>query len=178
MMATRVRRAGRAALLAALALAALALGGPQAAGTARAADDGYTGLIVYGDTVRGAAGLAPEDLPLLACVLSNRFPQGSQIVWRVRVIDPQTGMALDDSALESVTLTLPDGSTKNLAYAPRPRGQNTDAFWAGSFNVPEDYPTGSFSYQIAATALDGRTGALMPFNVAPSMVQIVAQGSR
>lgn len=180
MSRTRRHTGGRVALLAVLAalVAGMAVLGPGQPARMARAEEAFGGLIVYGDTVRGAVGLAPEDMPVLACVLSNRFPQGSQIVWRARVIDPQTGEAMDNNAIESVTLTLPDGSTKNMMYASRPRGGNDDAFWSGSFAVPEDYPTGSFSYQITATAFDGRTGTLRPFNIASSQVQIVAQGSR
>ena len=62
-------------------------------------------LLVHGDTVRGAAGLQGPEIPLLACVQANRFPQGSQIVFRTRVVDPDTGDFLDDAALDSVTIT-------------------------------------------------------------------------
>ena len=135
-------------------------------------------LIVFGDTVRGALGLMPEELPLLACVQTNRFPQGSQIVWRMRVIDPATGTAMDDTSLTGVTLTLPDGSTRPFRFGPHPRMREDDFFWTATFTIPEDYPTGAFTWQVEASDNQGRTGSIVQFNVASSMLQVVPKGAR
>ncbi len=135
-------------------------------------------LIIYGDTVRGPDGLTDDEKTILSCVQQNRFPQGSAIVWRFRVVDPGTAKALDDKELQRVTLTLPDGTTQDLKYGPHPKGKTDDFFWTTSFKVPADYPTGAFTYKLEAVDKEGRTGAYAQFNVASALLQIVPQGQR
>lgn len=135
-------------------------------------------LFVYGDTVRGGAGLTPDEAATQSCVQINRFPQGSQIVWRVRVVDPATGAYLDDTRVSRMTLTMPDGATQALRYGPHPRGRQDDYFWTAAFTLPADYPTGGFAYQIEAEDRDGRVGALTQFNVASSLLQVIPAGER
>lgn len=165
-------------LVVALLLGALARApGPVAAGTA----PGGQALVVVGDTVRGGAGVSADEAPFLDCVVQSRFPQGGQIVFRMKVLDPETGQALDDTQVSSLTLTLPDGSTKAFHYGGHPGGpgaQPTDYFWTVSWRVPDDYPTGILDFQVDAVATDGRSGVYQPFNVEESKVRIVEAGAR
>lgn len=134
-------------------------------------------LILQVDTVRGPAGLTDAEKAYLSCIQENRYPQGTQIVWRAKVFDPATGKAMDDKALTSVTLTLPDATTKTLKYGPHgPKDAPTDIFWTTSFTLPKDYPTGAFNYKLDATAPEGRTGSYSQFNMAVSMLQVVPAG--
>ncbi len=138
-------------------------------------------LIVYGDTVRGPVGLTDDEKPVLTCVQQNRFPQGSDIVFRFRVIDPATGQPMDDKQLKSLTLTLPDGKTQALRYGPHTvdkAKKENDVFWTTSFKVPDTYPTGSFNYKIEAVDNNGRTGTYVPFKVPAALLQIVPAGKR
>ncbi len=73
-------------------------------------------FIFVGDVVRGPNRLTDEQKVYLSCVQANRIPQDGQIVWRFKVMDPVTAKAMDDKALKSFNLTLPDGSTKALKY--------------------------------------------------------------
>lgn len=184
------RRVALVAPAAALLLALPAVAAPVVFGAGQAPRSSVTapiaeaqatagGLVVYGDTVRSAEGLPPEDAPTLACVRANRFPQGSGIVFRVRVVDPATGELLTNESGVSVVLTLPDGSTRPFRYGQHPPGPvAADFYWTAVFTVPDDYPTGSFNYQITATDSQGRMGEFIDFKVAPSQVQIVALGTR
>lgn len=124
-------------------------------------------LTLVVDTVRGQAGLTDDEKKLdvgtaLHCVVMSRYPQGSRIVWRVRVTDvlPFTSPALDDKALEYVRLTLPDGKTQDLKYGPHGGTKEAplDFFWATGFTVPADYPTGVFNHKIEAKSLAGVIG--------------------
>lgn len=131
-------------------------------------------LIVNADAVIGSAGVKnPADI----CVVSSRFPQGESVVWRVKVYDPTTGKPMDDKALKSVIVTLKDGQTFNARYGGHPGGQGatpTDFFWSTAWAIPKNYPTGSVPYQVTATSNDGRTGTFAEFNVAPSLLTVVA----
>lgn len=144
-----------------------------AAGQDAAADE----LVVFADIVMGGKNVPEDQRANRACVLSSRYPRNSQIVWRVRVIDRETGEALDDTMLESVEVTLSDGQVFELKYGPHPPPPNPprDFYWTGSWLVPMDYPTGSFSYTVTATGVDGRTGEFKPFDVPPSLPAITEE---
>ncbi len=134
-------------------------------------------LILVGDVVRGPNRLTPDEKVYLSCVQANRIPQDGQIVWRFKVIDPATAKPMDDKALKSFVLTLPDGSTKALKYGGHGGPNKTDDFfWTTSFDVPKDYPTGAFPYKILATSTDGITGSYDQFKIASAMLQVVAFG--
>jgi hypothetical protein len=139
-----------------------------------------TFLLLQGDTVRSPEGLTDEEKTFLSCTQQSRFPQGSRIVWRFRALDPITSKALDDKAIKSFDMTLPDGKTQAFKYGGH--GGTTAApaefFWTAGFSVPKDYPTGAFNYQIKATSVDGAIGTWDQFKVPSSNLQIVPSGKR
>jgi len=95
-----------------------------------------TFLILQGDTVRSPEALTDEEKTFLSCVQQSRFPQGSRIVWRFKALDPISGKALDDKAIKSFDLMLPDGKTQAFKYGGHPGGANavpTDFFWTSGF---------------------------------------------
>lgn len=129
-------------------------------------------LVLVADTVQGPANLTPEEKASGAiCVQKNRFGKNEEIVWRVRVVDPATGEAMDDQALSSLVVRLPDQELE-LHYGGHPRTDPVDFFWATSFDIPENYPTGLLAYTIEATAADGRTGTYNQFGVATAQLQV------
>lgn len=141
-------------------------------------------LILIGDTVRGQAGLTDAEKKLdnwqgLHCVVMSRFPQGSRIVWRIKVLDPLTGQSLGDKQLEYVRITYPDGKTEPLKYGGHggTKENPADFFWAVGFTVPNDYPTGVFNYKIEAKSLEGKIGTYGydAFKVSFAQLQIVPE---
>jgi hypothetical protein len=130
------------------------------------------GLIVQADVVSGPLNIPGDQRAGRVCVLQNRFARNSEIVWRARVMDPITGEQLDDTALDGVQVELADGQVLNMRYGDHPSDSPTDRFWTTSFDIPEDYPTGSLGYEIVATGVEGRTGRFVQFNVAPSLLTI------
>lgn len=127
-------------------------------------------LILDANTTTGSGGTLKADA---VCVLGSQFKRGQQVVWRIKVIDPATGQPLDDKALQSVKIALPDGQTFDAKYGGHPAKTPTDSFWATSWVVPQDYPTGSLPYVVNAKSADGRTGKFTEFNVAPSLLTVV-----
>ncbi len=145
--------------------------GSSAASRSAAASD----LFVQADTVLGAVNLTGPEMQTKVCVQSSRFAHNEDIVFRMRVMDPQTGQPMDDSTLQSVTVQLGDGTVLEARYGPHPGASPTDYFWAIGWIVPPGYPSGTLDFQIIATANDGRTGSFMPFNVGSSLLTITDQ---
>ena len=139
-------------------------------------------LLLQGDTVRSPEGLTDAQKAFLSCVEQSRFPQASRIVWRFRAIDPISGLALDDKAIKSFVLTLPDGKTVDFAYGGHggTKPNYLDYFWTSGFSIPADYPTGSFTYKITATTNQGLVGtwASDQFKVAAAQLTIVPAGKQ
>lgn len=146
--------------------AALAL---LVAGTAWAQDG--ANLIIVTDIVAGHENNTQE----LTCVATSRFQHEQQIVWRTKVIDPETGERMADDALESVEVVLPDGQRFTMEYGPHPRDEPVDAYWTVDWVIPADYPSGVLNYTVEAVAADGRTGDLVMFPIETSMLTILPE---
>lgn len=129
-------------------------------------------LAIQADIVQGPKNLAPQDLPTGSCVLQSRFARNGQVVWRARVLDAASGKQLDDTQVDTIVVKLGDGQSFPMKYGQHPKTNPTDAFWATSWTVPADYPTGSVSYSIEARDKAGATVTFEPFNVAPSLLTI------
>jgi len=175
------RLAGVAALAAALVAGGLAVparsyADPAAQGPATAAPATQS-LIVDGDMVlTGEGPLATAD-PTQACTERNLYPQGDQVLFRVRVIDPVTQQPMDDTQLASVTRTMPDGTTHALQYGGLSRGQSRDHAWKYIWEIPDDYPTGTVNYQITAVDKLGRTGTYFTWDSPPSELTITPKSN-
>lgn len=108
------------------------------------------------------------------CVLQSQFFRKQQVAWRVRVLDSD-GKQIDDKGLKSLTVEISNGKTIELTFKPHPpRVTPTDFFWSGSWVIPEDQPTGSFSYKVIATDNQGKTQTWEPFKIAASQITVVA----
>jgi len=95
------------------------------------------------------------------CVLQSQFFRKQQVAWRVRVLDSD-GKQVDDKGLKSLMVELSNGKTVELKFKPHPpRVTPTDFFWSGSWVIPEDQPTGSFTYRVSrGRTADGAKGAI------------------
>jgi hypothetical protein len=150
-----------------VAVAILLLGSAAAAPHVLAQKAPPGTLVVLADFVQGGPSPYP-DVP--ACVESNRIPQGSKVVFRVRVIDGETGQALTDSDLSGIEVTVDGQAAMPAKYGMHPGG---DAFWAAAWQIPADYPTGSPQVTVTATANDGRTATWLPFQVPSSSFTVI-----
>jgi hypothetical protein len=155
-----------------LGLSVLAVSLLGFAGLAQAQETGR--LFFEGDIVRGAQPGAPGPF----CVLNSQFKRQEKVVWRIRVTD-KDGKRVDDKAIKSLAVELPDGSKlppARFGHHPgnAPLENATDFFWTVAWIVPEDYPSGTFAYKVVATTTDGKTQTWEPFKVKPSQFAVVA----
>ena len=125
-------------------------------------------LFFEGDVVRSAVNAKGA-----VCVLNSQFKRGETALFRIRVLDPKTGKALDDKGVKSLMIELSNGEKLEMNYHQHPPQDPTDWFWVGGWPIAEDQPTGSLSYKVVATTLDGQTVAWRPFQVAASQVTVV-----
>lgn len=105
------------------------------------------------------------------CVLQSQFRRGEAVAWRIRAIRPD-GTVADTSVLKSVEVEL--GSGERLATEYGPHGDPpTDYFWATSWTVPQNFPTGSLGYKVIATMQDGSVVTWQPFTRPASQLAVV-----
>jgi hypothetical protein len=105
------------------------------------------------------------------CVLESRFMRGEAVAWRMRVLQPN-GMPADDKVLKSLVVQLGNGQTVPLDYGPH-GNPPTDFFWANSWTIPANHPTGSLGYKVVATMLDGSTVTWEPFTRPASQLWVI-----
>ena len=151
----------RAAIFGAAVAATLGAATAHAAGPA---------MVIQADTVRGVQ----KDMTAPGCVLNSQFKHKESLVWRIRVIDTKTGKPLDDKGLKSLTVTLSSGQSVAAAFHGHPPPKPVDYFWSVAWIIPDDYPTGSFTYTIKATDKKGHTATFEPFKTPPALLTIVA----
>jgi hypothetical protein len=127
-------------------------------------------LFIQADMVTGGQqGMGPPP-----CVLASQFKHKEEIVWRIRVIDAKTGKPLDDKGVKSVVITLASGQSVTAHFGNHPPPKPVDTFWSAAWVVPDDYPTGSFSYDITATDKHGHAVKFQPFKTPPALPTIIA----
>ena len=128
-------------------------------------------LFFEGDIVRGDQ----EGAPGPGCVLNSQFKHLEKVVWRLRILDA-AGNALDDKALKSVVVELPDGQKMAARFSghPPPRiGPPVDFFWTARWIIPTEYPSGSFYYKVVATNIDGSSQTWEPFKSLTSRLAVL-----
>jgi hypothetical protein len=136
-------------------------------------------LFIEGDIVRGNT---PSGLTGPVCVLANQFKRKEKVVFRIRVRDI-AGESLDDKSLKGIVVELSDGQKFAADYRARPPvairkalgiSEPTDHFWSAVWLIPEDYPTGSLSYKVVATDMQGNTQSWTPFKDPRSLPLVMA----
>jgi hypothetical protein len=97
------------------------------------------------------------------CVPNSQFRRGTHLVWRFEVFDTSTGKRVTGLDTATIKVVLPNGEEKLARYSKR--GGTGPWMWAAAWDIPFDYPLGTFDYQIVVTK-GGRTGTFDQDNVA------------
>jgi hypothetical protein len=163
---------GKGIFMRTLAVSAIAissvLGLATLAGATAAQAQEARKLFFEGDIVRHA--LEGQVGPF--CVLANQFKRKEAVAWRIRVLQPNGGIA-DDKVLKSVVVVL--GNGQKLAGHYGGHGMPpTDHFWSLHWDIPADFPTGSLGYKVVATMMDDQTVTWEPFNRATTQLAVIA----
>jgi hypothetical protein len=105
------------------------------------------------------------------CVLESRFMRGEAVAWRMRLLQPN-GTVADDKVVKSLVVELGNGEKVNLDYGPHGMPP-TDFFWANSWTIPANHPTGSLGYKVVATMMDGSVVTWQPFTRPASQLWVI-----
>jgi hypothetical protein len=103
--------------------------------------------------------------PTQPCIQTGVFKRGMRMVVRFEVLDTSTGKRVTDKDGATIKLVLPHGEeipgrwTIRGSVAAMP---DSAWMWDTSWDIPPDYPVGSFEYRIVVTAKDGRTATFTP----------------
>jgi hypothetical protein len=104
-------------------------------------------------------------MPTQPCVQSGVFKRGMRIVVRFEILDTKTGKRVTDKDGATIKLVLPHGQeipgrwTIRGGAAAMP---DSAWMWDTSWDIPPDYPIGSFDYRITIAAKDGRAATFTP----------------
>ena len=105
------------------------------------------------------------------CVLQSRFKRGEAVAWRLRVLQPN-GTPADDKVLKALVVEMGNGEKLPLDYGPH-GNPPTDYFWANSWTIPANHPTGSLGYKVVATMQDGSVVTWEPFTRPNSQLWVI-----
>ena len=90
---------------------------------------------------------------------------------------------MDDTRLKNIVVELGDGQKFQSRYASRPpQGViealklpgPTDYFWTAAWRIAENYPTGTLTYKVTATDVQGNVQVWQTFNDPRSLPTVVA----
>ena len=105
------------------------------------------------------------------CVLQSRYMRGEAIAWRMRLALPN-GANADDKVVKTLVVHMNNGQTLPLDYGPH-GNPPTDFFWANSWTIPANHPTGSLGYKVVATMVDGSVVTWEPFTRPNSQLWVI-----
>jgi len=118
--------------------------------------------------------------PTQPCIQSGVFKRGQKMVVRFEILDTATGKRVTDKDAATIRLVLPHGEEIPGRWAIRGGGAalaDSAWMWDTSWDIPPDYPVGSFDYRISIVAKDGRKTTFSPpiqkATTADSRVRIV-----
>jgi hypothetical protein len=135
-------------------------------------------MFIEGDIVRGNT---PNGNTGPVCVLANQFKRRENVIFRIRVRNI-AGQPLDDKNIKSIVVELSDGKRYPAQYRARPPVAvraalgltgPMDYFWSAAWLIPHDYPTGSLSYRVVATDMQGNTQEWTPFKDLRSLPMVM-----
>lgn len=103
--------------------------------------------------------------PTQPCIQSGVFKRGQKMVVRFEILDTKSGKRVTDKDGATIRLLLPHGEAIPGRWAVRGGGAalpDSAWMWDTSWDIPPDYPVGSFDYRIEIAAKDGRKMVFSP----------------
>ncbi|MFB6137104.1 MAG: hypothetical protein ABEJ42_02020 [Halobacteriaceae archaeon] len=119
-----------------------------------ASDDGV--YVVAHDIVRG--NIEGVDQQAMVGALASRFRPGQKVVWRIAVVDGETGEEVSPATVDDVSVVVEGETTIEAKYGVQPleselaEYRESDRFYSASWIIPDDYPSGAVSYSIEVDA--------------------------
>jgi hypothetical protein len=105
--------------------------------------------------------------------LTNYFPQGSEVAFRMFVGDNKTRLSMTNKELQYARIVIPGQPAVQMKYT------NTDPQypWEGVWTVPTDYAPGIVAFQASVKAKGASTtGTFTQIPVATSQLTVTAAG--
>ena len=146
------------------ALGFIHVGAAQAAGAA---------MVIQSDMVHGFY----QGMKTPPCVMGSQFHHNDIVVFRIRVIDTKTGKQMDNKALKSLTVELPDGTKFPAHFGKHPPQDPVADYWTYGWHIPANYPTGSLTYKVVAVDKHGHTATFSPFEAKESQLTVLADSN-
>ena len=103
--------------------------------------------------------------PTQPCVQSGVFKRGMRMVVRFEILDTKTGKRATDRDGATIKLVLPHGQEIPARWTIRGGAAampDSAWMWDTAWDIPPDYPIGSFDYRITIAAKDGRAATFTP----------------
>ena len=104
--------------------------------------------------------------------LTNFFPQGATVAFRMFVGDNKTGHSMTDRDLRYAKILVPNQPDVKMTYTiGSPQWP-----WAGTWTIPADYPLGIVGFQAVVKTKSKTYGSFVQLPVATSQLTVTAAG--
>jgi hypothetical protein len=103
-------------------------------------------------------------------VLTNYYPQGSTVVFRVFAGATEGGKILTADDVKYAYVKLPSGATVKLTWSDP--AKTTQPAWTGTWDVPANYPPGLVKFTVRFKTKDKQYGNFVQIPVASSQLTI------
>jgi hypothetical protein len=123
-----------------------------------------TDIFVASQTVTGPTS------PLGDGVLTNFYPRGSTVVFKVFAAATKTGNILTQADVRYAYVSIPGQPNVKLAYSA-PAKASSPA-WSATWTVPADYPTGLVKFAVRFKTTDKRYGTFVQIPVTTSQLTV------
>lgn len=120
---------------------------------------------IVGTFVRVRTVTAPN-----SAYLTNFFPRGVPVAFRMFVGDNKTGHSLTDKDLRYARIAIPGQPALKMTYA----GDDPLWPWVGTWTIPADYPLGIVSFQAQVQTKSKATGSFVQMPVSTSQLTVTA----
>jgi hypothetical protein len=158
----------KALLVTVTAVGALALAAPAFAADAPFPMNPFPGASTdYTFNLQTLFGHGSKVRPTVYCADSSVFRRGNQIVFRMYMVDAKSGKVMNGKDISSMVLKVAGMADAKMGF--KPQGGSPDAtspwLWATTWTVPDDYPLGTFKFNIVAQLkTNGKPGKYITYD--------------